>query len=511
MIHSSLIPMNRLLSWLTACAVILGLFLSTPAAAQVGPGDILAPLPPMPEPPENPLTAEKALLGKFLFWEEQLSHDNSTSCGTCHLSEAGGSDARVDLPRSIHPGFDGLFGTEDDVAGSIGVVLQACGGSPLDDGVFFPQRQVTARRSQSTIGAGYHPTLFWDGRAGPEFTDPETGLVLIPSGGALEAQAVGPIISMVEMGCDTRDWNGVRQKLISVTPLALATNIPDDLIEGLLQFVNYEGLFQNAFGDSQITAARIAFAIASYERTLIPDRTPFDLFNQGISDAMTESQQLGLLLFADNCLPCHETPALGDGSFRFIGVRPPFEDVGHFAVSGDDEDIGKFKSPSLRNVGLRAPYFHNGGKATLDDVLAFYNGGGDFTPNDPLLDPPMDLPNTELNQLKDFLENGLTDPRVEFGLPPFDHPTMQPFFVRGDTNVDGAVDISDAVASLQFLFSGGIISCEDATDANDDGALDIADPVAVLGRLFIGAAPLPLPGDNSFGPDPTVDSLMCLD
>ena len=88
---------------------------------------------------------------------------------------------------------------------------------------------------------------------------------------------------------------------------------------------------------------------------------------------------------------------------------------------------------------------------------------------------------------------------------------MQPFFVRGDTNVDGAVDISDAVASLQFLFSGGTISCEDATDANDDGALDIADPVAVLGRLFIGAAPLPLPGDNSFGPDPTVDSLMCLD
>ena len=482
----------------------------SPVQAQPGgPGEIFNPLGPMPEPPENPLTDSKALLGKFLFWEEQLSHDNSISCGTCHGPEVGGSDPRADDPRSVHPGFDGVFGTPDDISGSIGVVLQQCSGALMDDGVFYPQRQVTSRKSQPMIAAGYHPTLFWDGRAGPEFIDPETGQVLIPIGGALEAQAVAPIVSMVEMGCDTLGWDSVRQKLISVTPMALATDLPDDIVDALLLFVDYPSLFENAFGDTEITAARIAFAIASYERILIPDRTPFDLFNEGIADALTDTQQQGMLLFIDNCLPCHSTPALGDGLFRNIGVRPIFEDEGHFVVTGDPADMGHFKTPSLRNVGLRAPYFHNGGKADLDEVLAFYNGGGDFEPNDPLMEP-MGLSNMDLSLIKDFILNGLTDSRAEFGLPPFDHPTMQPFFVRGDSNDDNAVDISDAIHALQFLFTGGEVICEDATDVTDDGALDIADPIALLARLFAGAGPLPLPSDISFGPDPTADLLACL-
>jgi hypothetical protein len=87
---------------------------------------------------------------------------------------------------------------------------------------------------------------------------------------------------------------------------------------------------------------------------------------------------------------------------------------------------------------------------------------------------------------------------------------MQPYFVRGDSNDDGTVDISDAIHGLQFLFAGGEIVCEDATDNNDDGALDIADPIALLARLFGGAPPLPLPSDISFGPDPTSDVLVCL-
>ena len=507
--HRSCIPR---LALLLATAVFLCGWLpfNTPLHGQPGgPGDILDPLGPMPAPAENPLTDEKALLGKFLFWEEQLSHDNSVSCGSCHAPEVGGSDARFADPRSVHPGFDGLFGTPDDISGSIGVVLQDCSGSLLDDGTFYPQRQVTSRRSQSMIGAGYHPTLFWDGRAGPEFTDPETSQVLIAVGGALEAQAVGPIVSMVEMGCDSLGWDSVRQKLIAATPMALATDLPDDMVDALLLFEDYPALFENAFGDSDINAARIAFAIASYERILIPDRTPFDIFNEGNADALTMNQQQGMLLFIDNCLPCHSTPALGDGLFRNIGVRPIFEDEGHFVVTGDPDDMGHFKTPSLRNVGLRAPYFHNGGKADLDEVLAFYNGGGDFEPNDPLMEP-MGLTNSDLALIKDFLLNGLTDSRAEFGLPPFDHPTMQPYFVRGDSNDDGTVDISDAIHGLQFLFTGGEIVCEDATDNNDDGALDIADPIALLARLFGGAPPLPLPSDISFGPDPTSDVLVCL-
>lgn len=502
---------SALPSLLAMFTVLASLMASNPflSAQTGGPGEIFNPLGPMPAPPENPLTPEKALLGKFLFWEEQLSHDNSTSCGTCHMPEVGGSDARSDNPRSIHPGLDGLFGTPDDISGSIGVVLQDCSGGLIDDGVFFPERQVTSRRSQSMIGAGYHPLLFWDGRAGPEFTDPESGQILIATGGALEAQAVAPILSLIEMGCDTQDWDRVRQKLMAVTPLALATDLPPDLADALIQFGDYPSLFENAFGDDQIDATRIAYAIASYERTLIPDRTPFDLFNEGIPGVLTDNQQLGMLLFIDNCVSCHSTPALGDGEFRNIGVRPIVEDEGRFLATGDLDDMGLFKTPSLRNVGLRAPFFHNGGKADLDEVLAFYNGGGDFEPNDPLMDP-MQLGNSDLALIKEFIINGLTDSRVEFGLPPFDHPTMQPFFIRGDSNDDGAVEISDAIHVLQFLFSGGEVICEDATDINDDGALDIADPIALLARLFTGADPLPLPSDISFGPDPTADGLMCL-
>lgn len=483
---------------------------SSPLLAQGGgPGGIFNPLGSMPAPPENPLTAEKALLGKFLFWEEQLSHDNSTSCGTCHIPEFGGSDARADNFRSRHPGFDGLFGTADDISGSMGVVLQDCSGGLIDDGVFYPERQVTSRRSQSMIGAGYHPSLFWDGRAGSEFVDPESGQVLIATGASLEVQAVAPIVSLIEMSCDTQSWNQVRQKLMTVTPLALASDIPPDMEDALIQFGDYPALFANAFGDTEITATRIAYAIASYERTLIPDLTPFDLFNGGDPGALTTNQQVGMLLFIDNCVPCHSTPALGDGEFRNLGVRPSIEDEGRFLVTGDPDDLGKFKTPSLRNVALRAPYFHNGGKVDLDAVLSFYNAGGEFEPNDPLMDP-MQLSDTELDQIEEFMINGLTDPRVELGLPPFDHPTMQPYFIRGDSNDDGAVNISDGIHALEYLFIGGDVICEDATDMNDDGSLNLADPIALLTRLFMGGAPLPLPSDISFGPDPTSDLLLCL-
>ncbi|MGE4618316.1 MAG: cytochrome c peroxidase, partial [Planctomycetota bacterium] len=121
-----------LFSLLLAVATLFcGLFFAGPFVQGQGggPGGIFDPLGPMVSPAQNPLTPEKALLGKFLFWEEQLSHDNSTSCGSCHVSEFGGSDGRTDDFRSVHPGFDGIFGTEDDVSGSIGLVLQDCSGA----------------------------------------------------------------------------------------------------------------------------------------------------------------------------------------------------------------------------------------------------------------------------------------------------------------------------------------------------------------------------------------------
>jgi len=122
---------------------------------------------------------------------------------------------------------------------------------------------------------------------------------------------------------------------------------------------------------------------------------------------------------------------------------------------------------------------------------------------------PLNLTDSSVNLILDFLENGLTDPRVEAGLPPFEHPTLQPFFTRGDVNLDGLVDLTDAIALLEYLFLGeGMLLCEDGSDANDDGEVDLADPITVVQRI-LGGPLLPAPTDRSLGPDPTEDALNC--
>ncbi|MFN0058874.1 MAG: cytochrome c peroxidase [Planctomycetota bacterium] len=493
-----------------AClASVLTLGVAEPAHAQ--PAPLPPPLGPMPEPPENPLTPEKALLGKFLFWEEQLSSSDAVACATCHQPEFGGSDPRVGLAMSRSPGFDGLFGTIDDVVGSIGVHATDANCEEIDDGVFFPERQVTGRRTPSFIGIGYSPESFWDGRATSVFLNPETGLVSIAAGGALESQAVGPILSSVEMACNGRTWDDVRDKLEVVTPMALATNLPTDMADALILYPNYPALFAQAFGTAAITAERIGFAIASYERTLVPDRTAFDFHLQGIPGVLTPDQLLGLDLFLEHCAPaCHTGPELADHEFHNIGVRPSIEDLGREQVTLDPADRGQFKTPPLRNAALRAPFFHNGGKQTLEDVLIFYNNGGDFDEDLDVDMVPLMLGNNDLEKIIDFVANALLDERVQNALPPFDHPTLQPFFRRGDSNQDLVVDIADAIHLLTALFGGGgTLLCADASDANDDGETNVADPITVLSRLFQGAGPLPSPSDISFGPDPTNDSLGC--
>src|SRR5690606_33682596 len=121
------------------------------AAAQLGP---------MYPPAQNPQTPEKIMLGKVLFWEEQLSDDNSIACGSCHLPEFGGGDGRT--AQQIAPGMDGVLGTADDIRGSGGIVRQANNKSFTPSSVFGLRPQITARTSPSNLGAGHHADLFWD-------------------------------------------------------------------------------------------------------------------------------------------------------------------------------------------------------------------------------------------------------------------------------------------------------------------------------------------------------------
>ncbi len=379
-------------------------------------------LPPVPVPSANAITPSKAVLGKILFWDEQMSSDNRMACGTCHRTEFGGGDSRF----GVNPGVDNTFGTFDDVVGSVGVRRADSNNSFMPDPNFFLFPQVTGRLAPTMINAAYVPEMFWDGRAGTVFDDPETGGNVLISGGALENQAAGPPLANAEMAHDNRNWSEITAKLATVIPLKLATNIPNDMMTALSTNPDYPSLFQAAFGSPQITASRIAQAIATYERTLISDQTPFDAFLAGNMNALTPGQQAGLQTFRTNgrCDNCHAGALTTDNSFRTIGIRPPSEDPGRMNVTGNAADLGAFKVPTLRNIGLRANFMHNGRFFSLPQVLAFYARGGDFVLNQDPIIAQINLPLNQRANLIDFLVNGLTDPRVAQAQFPFDRPTL---------------------------------------------------------------------------------------
>lgn len=396
---------------------------AAPLAAQGGG------LQPPPDPPGNPTTAEKAMLGKALFWDEQLSSTRTVACGTCHAMPVGGSDARTVIgdPRSTHPGADGVFGNANDVFGSPGVTRSSVDGSYVADGSFSLSPQVTGRRSMPVINAAYARTLFWDGRASEEFRDPVTNQLLLQRMAALESQAVGPPVNDVEMAHENRDWVQVAAQIEGSAPLALASGVPTDL-ENWIGGRDYPALFNEAFGSTAVTPGRIAMAIAAYERTLFSNQAPIDAFLNGNQNALTQQEQRGFNLFNSrrlDCALCHGGPVFTDNQFHYTGTRPQNQDLGLGGITGDPRQNGQMKTPSLRNVALRAPYFHAGDAPDLRAVVDFYNRGGDFNgANKAPAVRPLNLTQGERNDLIAFLGRPLTDPRVAAGLAPFDAPTL---------------------------------------------------------------------------------------
>lgn len=385
-----------------------------------------------PVPPGNPLTTAKINLGKALFWEEQLSLTGTVACGTCHRPNAAGTDPRTAVFASLasfastHPGPDGSFGGPDDVHASMGVPAHNADGLYRSTAAFGLAPQVGGRKSPSSINSGFSPQLlFWDGRAGTSFSDPITGLVLIPNGASLENQALMPLLDSAEMAPAAALISDVPMRLQGAKPLALASNIPATL-SSWIGTRDYPALFTEAFGSPEITPTRIAFAIASYERTQNANQTPFDDLNAGNQAALTAQEQRGLNIFRGNeCADCHAGALLSDNSFRYIGVRPAADDLGRFNQTGNVQNRGQFRVPSLRNVEQRAPYMHNGRFSTLEQVVDFYARGGDF--NEPNKDPrvrPRNIPPNARADLVAFLKRPLTDVRVATEQPPFDRPTL---------------------------------------------------------------------------------------
>lgn len=377
---------------------------------------------PPPQPAGNPVTAAKANLGKVLFWDEQISSTRTVACGTCHIPVAGGSDPRTAVdPLAAHPGPDGVFGGADDVLGSPGVPVNDAGGLYGWSTHFGLLPQVTPRRTPSSINAGYSPELFWDGRAQGEFVDPVTQVVVLPDGGALESQSVGPPVSDVEMANVARAWTDVLARITASTPLALAAEMPPAL-RAWIADRSYPELFEEAFGTPEINAGRVAMAIASYERTQFTNQTPFDQFLTN-GTGLTPQELAGRSVFTGvgQCDDCHQAAIMTDHTFRYIGVRPRSDDAGRMEVTGLPDDEGKMRVPTLRNVELRAPFMHNGRFATLEEVIEFYDRGGDFFPNELSV---LTLTAQQKADLLAFLTRPLTDPRLAQGLPPFDRPAL---------------------------------------------------------------------------------------
>lgn len=253
-------------------------------------------------------------------------------------------------------------------------------------------KQLGGRRSPPVSNAAYNPLQFWDGRAA-----------------TLEDQAKGPIENPVEMG-----------------------NTHLVMIRTLQDVPGYVEEFKQVFGTTPMTIDQVAFAIAAFERTVVTTDSPFDRFARGDQNALTSLEKKGLEIFngKGHCTACHWGGNFSDGRFHNLGAEqtgPLKVDEGRYNVTKDPKDKGAFKTPTLRDVALRAPYLHSGSEKTLEDVVKFYNrGGGKGDPNlDPLI-VPLGLSKEEIKALVAFMTRGLTSLNPEVAnvkpIPPSDLP-----------------------------------------------------------------------------------------
>lgn len=198
----------------------------------------------------------------------------------------------------------------------------------------------------------------------------------------------------------------------AIPGMAMAQPIPA-LIDELNAVPEYQERFRKVFGD-RITLTNVARAIASYERSLITYRSPFDRFRAGDEKALSAEAREGMDLFFDKrtgCASCHTEPLFTDNKWHVLGVPqvgPKAVDPGRFDVTQDEQDRGAFKTPTLRNIELSAPYMHDGVFATLEEVIAFYAVGGGEAPNRSPLIKPFDLTPKQRAALVAFLKS-LTD------------------------------------------------------------------------------------------------------
>lgn len=338
-------------------------------------------LPPVPIPKDNPQTPAKIALGEKLFNDKRFSSTGEVSCATCHDA----NKAFTDSPLVTSEGINKLTGT---------------------------------RNAPTVINAAYYKLFFWDGRS----LD-------------MEDQAQHPIVNPVEMGLANHD---PVLKIVRTDPQYVAA---------------FREVFNKAPED--VTMKEVQQAIASFERTIVSGDSPFDRwYFGGEQQAISEQAKRGFDVFLNKgrCVSCHaieEDHALfTDNRFHNIGVginriqnevsqfapaflqakatgadvdktvlaNPKASELGRFAVTEALDEIGAFKTSTLRNVAVTPPFMHDGSLATLRDVVEHYNNGGVTKKTDRVNDflsggiRPLDLTEEEISDLVAFLET-LTSPQ----------------------------------------------------------------------------------------------------
>lgn len=321
--------MNRLLSFLSILLIVVGC-----QNNDVEPKEIILDL---PEVPLDYISDDNmATLGRVLFYDPQLSTNNSISCASCHKQAIAFSDN-----RQFSRGFENL----STVRNSMPI-------QNLGVGNFFFGADSLGTIGNNFIDIGFFPSagLFWDGRG----VNHSTAMLL-------------PIINHVEMGI--RDLDYLTGKLAGIS--------------------YYDELFLNAFGDTEITPERIGDALNSFLININSVNTKLDRVLRG-EDDFTAKELIGAQLFINTyeCNSCHqiESPSgyVFAGTFANIGLDDVYDDPGLEKTSNFSFDNGKFKIPSLRNVVLTGPYMHDGRFESLEDVIMHYSDGVEDHPN---LDP----------------------------------------------------------------------------------------------------------------------------
>jgi cytochrome c peroxidase len=241
--------------------------------------------------------------------------------------------------------------------------------------------QVLGRATPTIVNTAFNTQFMWDGRKK-----------------SLEDQALGPMKAKDEM--DT-DFSALFTRLRAMS--------------------GYVRLFEQAYPREGITEETIAKALAAFERTVVANDSPFDRWLAGNTGALTPAQWRGYQVFADpakgNCAACHNGPNFTDNGFHNIGIRSTGQaDLGRFNIRAVASMKGAFKTPSLRDIELTAPYFRDGSAATLHDVVEHYVRGGDDRSNLSADMKPLKLSEQEKDDLVAFLRS-LTSRHVAVAMP----------------------------------------------------------------------------------------------